>query len=139
MGGNTPQALVNATCRDIAAGDLDLALIGVAEAWRTRTAAKSAGEKPRWTVQPAGTAPDVHSGVDAALDMVHALELQRGVVAPVQVNPEFASALRAAAGADLPTWTAHLGRLWSRFSQVASTNPDAWLRQAYSPEEVVAV
>ena len=35
-GGNTPQALVNRTCLDIARGDVDVVLVGGAEAWRTR-------------------------------------------------------------------------------------------------------
>ena len=139
MGGNTPQALVNATCREILAGDLDLAVIGGAEAWRSRSAIKAAGEKPPWTTQPEGTAPDVQFGNADPLDMVHPLELQRGVVAPVQVYPMFESALRAEAGATADEWRAHLGRLWSRFSEVAAANPDAWLRQAWTAEEVVAV
>jgi acetyl-CoA C-acetyltransferase len=139
MGGNTPQALVNATCRDIAAGDLDLAVIGGAEAWRSRSKVKAAGGDLGWTKQPDGTEPDAVFGNLDPLDMVHPLELQRGVVAPVQVYPMFESALRAQAGATAEAWRARLGRLWSRFSEVAAANPDAWLRQAWTPEEVVAV
>src|SRR5690349_18922517 len=36
MGGNTPQTLVNKTAMAISRGELDVALIGGAEAWRTR-------------------------------------------------------------------------------------------------------
>lgn len=136
MGGNTPQALVNASCREILAGDLDVVLIGGAEAWRTRSAAKGAGVSLDWTVQPDDAAPDVVFGNMDPLDMVHPLELQRGVVAPVQVYPMFESALRARAGATAEAWQARIGGLWSRFSEIAAGNPDAWLRQAYSPEEV---
>jgi acetyl-CoA C-acetyltransferase len=90
-------------------------------------------------VQPEGTAPDVQFGELDPLDMIHPLELARGVAAPVQVYPMFESALRAQAGATAEEWRTHLGRLWSRFSEVAAANPDAWLRQAWSAEEVVEV
>ena len=56
---------------------------------------------------------------------------------PVQVYPVFESALRAAAGATHDEWAAHLGRLWSRFSEVAAANPHAWIREAFDAEEVV--
>jgi len=59
-------------------------------------------------------------------------------VAPVQVYPVFESALRAEAGATHDEWAAHLGRLWSRFSEVGAANPNAWVREAYGPEEVVS-
>ena len=36
MGGNSPQALVNATARQILAGELDVAILVGGEAWRTR-------------------------------------------------------------------------------------------------------
>lgn len=134
-GGNTPQALVNRTCTDIAAGDLDVAVIGGAEAWRTRTAARTAGTKPDWTEQPEGVEPDEEFG--GALDMVHPLEMSRGLVMPVQLYPILECALRDAAGATQDEWMARLGRLWSRFSEIAAANPHAWVQQAFTPEEVV--
>jgi acetyl-CoA C-acetyltransferase len=137
-GGNTPQSLLNRTCLDIAAGDADVVVIGGAEAWRTRMATRGAGERPDWTVQPEGTEPTVTFGGDFKMDqMVHPDELARGVVMPVQVYPAFESALRAAAGATHAEWAAHLGRLWSGFSAVAASNPNAWLRDAFDATDVV--
>jgi acetyl-CoA C-acetyltransferase len=136
-GGNTPQALVNRTCLDIARGDVDVAVIGGAEAWRTRTSLKSAGERPQWTVEPEDATPTETFGGDADMrSLVHPLELSRGVVAPIQLYPMFESALRAAAGASHHEWAARLGRLWSRFSEVAASNPHAWIRQPFSAEEL---
>jgi len=138
MGGNTPQSLVNQTCLDVLAGDADVVLIGGAEAWRTRTTAKGAGEKPQWTRQAEDARPDVVFGGSLDLnDMVHPAELARGVLMPVQVYPMFESGLRAEAGATHDEWRQRLGALWSRFSEVAAGNPHAWIRQAYSPAEVV--
>jgi acetyl-CoA C-acetyltransferase len=139
-GGNTPQALVNRSCADIAAGRLDVVLIGGAEAWRTRMAARSAGEHLDWTVQGEEVEPsETFGGAFAVSDMVHPLEMARGIVMPVQVYPAFECALRAAEGATHDEWQARLGRLWSRFSEIAATNPHAWVQQAFGPEEVVAV
>jgi acetyl-CoA C-acetyltransferase len=138
-GGNTPQSLLNRACVDIAGGATDVVLIGGAEAWRTRMATKGAGARPDWTVQPEGTEPTVTFGGEFRMEqMVHPDEMARGVVAPIQVYPVFESALRAAAGASHAEWAEHLGRLWSRFSAVAATNPHAWIRQAFTPSEVVA-
>jgi acetyl-CoA C-acetyltransferase len=138
-GGNTPQALLNRTCLDIAAGRLDVVLLGGAEAWRTRMAARHAGAELGWTVQPDDAAPDESFGGEFAMnDMVGPLEMARGVVMPVQVYPVFESALRAAAGATHDEWQAHLGRLWSGFSEVAAGNPHAWVQERYSPVEVAA-
>ena len=137
-GGNTPQALVNRTCLDILRGRVDVALVGGAEAWRTRMATRAAGGRPAWTVEPEDAEPDEVFGAEHDMrQMVHPLELARGVVMPVQIYPVFESALRAQAGATHDEWAAHLGRLWSRFSEVAASNPHAWIQEAYSPEDVV--
>jgi acetyl-CoA C-acetyltransferase len=139
-GGNTPQALVNRTCLDIASGALDVVLIGGAEAWRSRMAVRAAGGRLDWTVQADDVVPDETFGGEFAMDdMVHPLEMARGVVMPVQVYPVFECALRAAAGATHDEWAGHLGRLWSRFSEVAATNPHAWVQEAFGPDEVAAV
>src|SRR5262245_51429261 len=135
-GGNTPQALVNRTCLDVAAGKADVVVVGGAEAWRTRMATRGIGERPDWTVQPDGTEPTFVFGGEFKMDqMVHADEAARGVVAPVQVYPAFESALRAAAGATHEEWAAHLGRLWSRFSDAAEMNPHAWMQTRIGGEE----
>lgn len=137
-GGNTPQALVNRTCLDITRGHTDVALVGGAEAWRTRTALRAGGSRPDWTVEPEDAEPDEVFGGDFDMrHMVHPLELARGVVMPVQIYPIFESALRAEAGATHAEWASHLGRLWSRFSEVAAANPHAWIRQRYTADEVV--
>ena len=134
IGGNVPQLLVNRTCVDIAAGRLDVALVGGAEAWRTRTEARAAGTQPPWATQSADVAPDEILGDDRA--MVGPAEVARGVVMPVQVYPLFESALRAAAGRRPEDHVARITDLWSRFSQVAAANPHAWVQQAFTADEL---
>ena len=135
-GGNMPQSLVNRACLDIAAGDVDVVLVGGAEAWRTRMQARRAGTDLGWTHQEG---IDPAEGFGGEFDMVHAAELARGVVMPVQVYPLFECALRAQAGAGHAEWAERLGRLWSGFSEVAATNPHAWIQQAWGPDEVARV
>jgi acetyl-CoA C-acetyltransferase len=134
MGGNTPQTLVNKTCRAIAAGELDVALLGGAEAWRTRMAQRKQDVKPDWAAEPEGTPAPVMLGED--LPMTHPHEASKGVVMPVQIYPIFENSLRAALGR---TWDEHLvviSELWARFSEVAATNPYAWIQEAKSAEEI---
>jgi acetyl-CoA C-acetyltransferase len=134
-GGHTPQSLVNATCLDIAAGRADVVLVGGAEAWRTRAAYHAAGEKPPWTREDDDERPTDTFGVDVAMGLDH--ERERGVWLPVQLYPMFESAVRAAAGRPIDEHLGVIGRLWSRFSEVAATNPHAWIQQAFSPSEIV--
>ena len=60
-GGNSPQALVNSTALDILAGDVDVAVLAGAEAFRTymraaRRASPSTGRRPTMTIDPSGSA-----------------------------------------------------------------------------------
>jgi acetyl-CoA C-acetyltransferase len=133
-GGQIVGTLVALTAADIVAGHVDVALLTGAEAWKTRTAVKRAGDKPRWTEQPDGVAPD--EVVGGALDMWHPAELARNIRMPVQVYPLFENAVRAAAGRDIADHTRHLGRLWARFSDVAVSNPHAWDPTRHTAEEI---
>ena len=63
-------------------------------------------------------------------------EIERRVLLPVQVYPMFEVALRAAAGRTPDEQRRCAARLWSRFSEVAATNPHAWIQQAFTPEEI---
>jgi len=134
MGGNSPQSLLNRVALDIQSGRSDLALLCGAEAWRTRMAARDVGQRPAWTVQDDALTPTEILGQDEA--MSHPFEQARGIFMPVQVYPMFENALRAAAGRTVTEHIAHIAGLWARFSEVAASNPDAWVQQAYTAEEI---
>ena len=134
MGGNTPQTLVNKTSQAIARGELDVALIGGAEAWRTRMAQRKQDLKPDWTVEPEGTEPAVVLGEE--LPMTHPAEASKGIVMPVQLYPVFENALRAAAGRTVDEHLRVISELWARFSEVAATNPYAWIQDAKTAEQI---
>jgi acetyl-CoA C-acetyltransferase len=135
VGGNTPQMLVNRTAADIVAGRTEVALLAGAEAWRSRNAAKASGSTPDWTVQDPSVEPDETLGSDQKL--FHPHEMARGVVMPVQIYPMFENAFRHHNGWSIDEHRARIGALWARFSEVASTNPHAWIQQSFTPEELV--
>ncbi len=134
MGGNSPQSLVNLSCLAILAGDADLVLLGGAEAWRTRMGARSAGVELGWTVQ-GDDVPLATQAMDE-VPMWAPGEQARGVVAPVQVYPLFEQAYRIKMGRGLEEHLVAVSELWARFSEVAATNPDAWIQKALTPDEI---
>jgi len=134
MGGNAPQALVNAAAADIQAGLVDVVLLAGAEASRTRQAYRKADERPSWTVQPEGTPPAPVVGSEVQL--THPAEVTKGIFLPVQLYPVFECALRAAAGRTVDSHVDRIAELWSRFSEVAATNPFAWSQEAMTPGQV---
>ena len=62
--------------------------------------------------------------------------MSRGIVLPIHAYPLFENALRAANGWTLAEHTRRIGAIWSRFSQVAATNPHAWIRRPRTAEEI---
>ncbi|MGA9277343.1 acetyl-CoA acetyltransferase [Ilumatobacter sp.] len=135
-GGNSPQSLVNRTALDIAAGDIDVAVLAGAEAFRTYMRARKEGVKLPW---PKAADDDHPVRLGEELDMNHPAERDLGIVMPVQIYPMFETALRAAAGRTVDEHQAHLGRLWSDLSHVAAGNPNAWIREPKSAEEITTV
>lgn len=135
MGGNSPQSLVNATALDLLAGDVSCVLLAGAEAWRTRSGYRSRGETPEWTVEPDDAEPARELGT--AVEMNHEAETSLSIFMPIQVYPMFEQARRHHLGRSLDEHLPHLGELWARFSQVAATNPYAWITEPMTAEEVV--
>jgi acetyl-CoA C-acetyltransferase len=136
IGGNNPQAMVNATALAIGRGQLDVAVLVGADCAFTRTAARRDPDRPvlPWTVQQADTSRPAVFGNDrrGTTDA----EEERGLDLPIHIYPLFENALRAEAGRSLEGHRERMGHLWSRFSEVAASNPYAWLPTARTPEEV---
>ena len=128
VGGNSPQMLVNDAAAAIGRGELDVVLIGGAEAIYSHMVARKRGGSLDWTHQPAGTAAPKVIGVDrpgsAEVEMAHSL------VMPTQVYPIFENALRHGAGESIDEHQRKISALWSRFSAVAAGNPYAWSPEA---------
>jgi acetyl-CoA C-acetyltransferase len=55
----------------------------------------------------------------------------------VQVYPMFETAWRAANGWGIDEHRERMGALWARFSKVAASNPNAWIQQEFTAEQIV--
>jgi acetyl-CoA C-acetyltransferase len=137
VGGNTPQALMHDACRAISRGDLDVVLVTGAEAMYTRARSRRGGSAAplSWSTQPDDTPEPVPFGLDKPGQSE--LEVRHGLLLPVHAYPLFENALRAAHERTLAEHMARVGALWSRFSEVAAGNPNAWIRTPRTAEEIV--
>ncbi|CAM3414650.1 acetyl-CoA acetyltransferase [Nocardioides dubius] len=135
-GGSHSQALVNEAAADIAAGRLDVVVVGGAEAWRSRMALKKQGLRPSWPSQDDDVVKAEHR---PGVPMWDDTEMRAGLDRPAYVYPIFEQALRIAAGRSMAEHREHVARLWSRFSEVAAGNPYAWSPKRLSAEEIATV
>jgi acetyl-CoA C-acetyltransferase len=139
MGGNTPQYLINMLAERIARGEADLALTVGCEF--LGSAMKRAGKGlsfDDWkavedeSLEPPKRVGDPRRGVTD-------YEQRHGLDRPINIYPLFENALRARDKRSLPDHARQMGRLFSRFSEVAADNPEAWFQTRRSPEELVTV
>jgi acetyl-CoA C-acetyltransferase len=133
-GGNGPIALLGDLCTEIQAGRLDVVIIAGGEAMTPFMQAVKAGGETGWPTQPDGTTPTRIVGEDK--DPGHPAEIAAGLIAPVFWYPLFEQALRRSLGRTREEHQTRLGRLWSRFADVAAGNPYAWTRSAPDAEAI---
>lgn len=137
VGGNSPQLLVNEMSARIQRNQLDVALIGGAEAMHTRWRAR---REPRVELTwDTGDDPPCDWVIGDARPGASEYEAAHFAVAPTLVYPLFETALRHAAGRTVEDHQRHVGELWARFAAVAAGNPNAWSRTAYSADEIRTV
>ena len=134
VGGNTPQSLVNEACLDIQNGRADVVLIAGAEVWRTRSRMRAAGAKADWTRQDESV--PMAPGADEGVPMAGPAELKINLDRPAYVYPRCEPALRISAGEQSDEHRRRIGELWSRFSEVAATNPHAWSREPVPADQI---
>lgn len=131
-GGHMVQYAVNRAARAIQSGEQAAVLLTGAETGRTRARARRAGLRRSFRDTPGE--PDERLGDE--LPMVLDFELERGIGLPIQVYALFESAIRSARGEGLEEHRDRIARLWAGFSRVAAGNPNAWIRQPVTPEQL---
>lgn len=131
VGGNTPQWLITRTAEEIAAGELEAALLTGAEAGasqkRGTPPADSIGDDP----------PDEVIGVERF--GLTPYELAIGLAQPIHIYPMFESARAARAGRSYVEHREHLGRLMAPFTAVAAKHPFAWFPTERTPADLTTV
>ena len=132
FGGNFVQTALNQSALDIQSGTHDIIILTGAECGNTQAKAAKAGQELGWAELP-GT-PDRAIGTEK--DMRHDAEIAIRLGRPIQIYPIMETALRHATGLDVQAHLEHISNLWAGFSGVAANNPNAWIRDAKSAEEI---
>lgn len=131
VGGESPIRYLHEAAQRIARGECSVAAICGAEAQSTATKAERAGVDLPWTP----FARDVEEPKrGAAFQKPIAVKL--GVFRPVSVYPFYEAASAAHWGQTPREAMAESGDLWSSYSDVASQNPNSWLKRRFTPEEI---
>jgi acetyl-CoA C-acetyltransferase len=134
-GGEVGVFAANHAAREIRGGEISCALLVNCNAWKTWERAERAGIELGWPMGGGG-APSVlppYRPWNSPTEVAHGLDL------PIACYPVFENALRARRGLDLSTHRARMGRLMSRFTDVAADNPYAWFPQRRSAAEITTV
>ena len=131
-GGHTPQYLVNRYSEAIARDELDLVLLGGAEALDNQIRCGKAGVNPNWDVkQDADFAylyPDKRFGTKS--------EHKHGLSLPANCYPMFETALCHHYGDTIKEHQIKMGKLFASFSAVAAKTLTAWYPIERSAEEI---
>jgi acetyl-CoA C-acetyltransferase len=131
VGGESPIRYLHEAAQRIARGECEVAAVCGAEAQSTATKAERAGITLPWTP----FAHDVEEPKRGAA-FQKPLAVKLGVFRPVSVYPFYEAASSAHWGQTPREALAESGELWSRYSEVAAQNPNAWLKRHFTPEEI---
>src|SRR6202049_534897 len=131
VGGDSPIRYLHEAAKRIARGECSIAAVCGAEAQSSATKAERGGITLPWT-------PFAHDVEEpkrgAAFQKPTAVKL--GVFRPVTVYPFYEAASSAHWGQTPREAMAESGQLWATYSDVASHNPNAWLKRRFTPDEI---
>ncbi len=132
FGGNQVQYVVNQTAVDLLEGRFDLVLITGAENGYSLAKARKAGKRIQWRQTPGSY--DTIIGYEKAEHHEH--ELARGINQAIQIYPMYENAMRHHLGESIDQHLRRVSGLWSRFNEVALNNPNAWIKDRYTAEQI---
>jgi acetyl-CoA C-acetyltransferase len=131
-GGNQVQYVVNQTSVEILSGKFDLVLITGAENGYSAAKARKAGVDLK--------ARETSGKYDAIIGYEtpehHENELAKGIGQAIQIYPMYENASRYHRGETIDQHRKRVSELWSRFNDVAQSNPHAWIRENRTAEEI---
>ena len=132
-GGNMPQYLVNNAALQIRDDGAQMIVLTGGESFRSRRRARAAQMTLPWMEPQDGLAP---TALGEDLVMNHEIELAHKIMLPIEIYPMFETALRYRDKRTVADHQKHISELWSRFSDVAATNPHAWIQQSYTAQAI---
>src|SRR5437879_11321103 len=131
VGVESPIRYLHEAAQRIARGECTVAAVCGAEAQSTATKAERSGAKLPWTP----FAHDVEEPKRGAA-FQKPLAVKLGVFRPVTVYPFYEAASSAHWGQTPREAMEESGTLWSRYSEAAAQNPNAWLKRRFAPDEI---
>ena len=138
-GGNMPQYLVNNAALQIRDNGAQMIVLTGGESFRSRRRARAAKMTLPWMELKENQEGQEGQGPTALgedLVMNHEIELAHNIMLPIEIYPMFETALRYRDKRTVAEHQKYISELWSRFSEVAATNPHAWIRQSYSAQVI---
>lgn len=127
------QTIITRACQSILNGEQQIALVCGGEAKYRAMRASRLGIEATDTEQN-DIEPDEFLTISD--DIISPVEMQRGMAMPVTPYAMMESAMRYANGDSIEKNRRDLGELYARFSEIASNNPDAWIRDGFTAEEI---
>lgn len=129
VGGESPVRYLHEAAIRIARGEAQVCAVVGAEAQWSVNKARAAGLDLPWTPKPPadGRGPRIE---------VHPLALKLGVFLPVSVYPFYENAAAHHWGQTPRQALAESGKLWSAYAAVAAGQPNAWIKTAFTPEQI---
>ena len=129
VGGESPVRYLHEAAVRIARGEAEVCAVVGAEAQWSVNKARAAGVDLPWTPKPPadGRGPRIE---------VHPLALKLGVFLPVSVYPFYENAAAHHWGQTPRQALAESGALWSAYAAVAARQPNAWIKTAFTPEQI---
>jgi acetyl-CoA C-acetyltransferase len=131
LSGTSPQELISLASQRIADGELEVALVLGGEARSSRERLQRDGVEAQWCRDPGTTAPERIADIPDEV-VVETLELG----GPVTFYALFEDSLRRAMGTSVEDHRDQISALWSRFNDVAVTNPYSWDQRGYDARTI---
>lgn len=135
FGGNSVQAMVNLTAREILDGKKSLVVITGAENGNTLAKARKSGIKLSYR-ETSGTYDQMLAKEEP---MASEAEMARGIRMAIQVYPIIENAIRYQRGETIDQHLNRISELWAGFSRVAVDNPHAWIRESVDAQTIRTV
>ncbi len=132
FGGNGVQTTINLSCLDIQNGKFDVIAMTGGECGYSQAHARRSGQELTWRELP-GT-PDWT--IKYGIGVRDPLETERGIGGASQMYAVIENAIRHDRGESIDEHQIMVSELWSRFNDVAQSNPNAWIQRDVSAEEI---
>lgn len=134
ISGNVPQMLINKAAKAITLGKSKAVLITGGEASYSKYRAKKGEIKLNWPEQPQRAINEAHKAISFYFST---FEYRNGLTNPSYAYALIETALRAASGKGLEEHLKDIGKLYERFSHIASKNPYAWIKKPFNAEQII--